>query len=438
MKDAAQHRPLEFGRWLRQGRGLALLRAREAAGPGQRDILLDACTHFTGYDFQVEGSRAEYLFDVLVAAGERESLEAPLLEALGQRDSWDREQLLDLAYLFALDGSAAAEHALRDTFVRCAAEPSRPGAPQVVRGCGLPGLVLVARELGRVMPEQGADWDEAHPLEVAEEHFGVEAVADTLAQAALGEPYVRRYLDAVQAYRVKLAQRERGTRAPLPFALTFEALRASVLDPGKRPKRWLSRRWGLEAPVAEVERAVEALRAGVPAELRLAILWAFGARPFPGPSGVLIDALNSEEAEIRNAAWELLSHVESDEVRARAREELRQPQASVRALQGLERNFRDEDVPLVANVLSGITDPDDLHFAGLALLDTVDACGGPHLAPLLLTLYEAGTCGHCRHSLAGRMHELGVAPPAVVQECRYDAFLDLRADAVAWASSPTH
>jgi hypothetical protein len=46
---------------------------------------------------QAEGSRAEYLFDVLVAAGERDRLEAPILAALAERELWDREQLLDLA-----------------------------------------------------------------------------------------------------------------------------------------------------------------------------------------------------------------------------------------------------------------------------------------------------------------------------------------------------
>src|SRR5690554_4980933 len=131
----------DFAQALNHGRGLAILRAGEVERSMREEALLHACTHFTGYDFQCNGSRATYLFDALVAADALERLEAPLLRALeAEAPDADREQLLDLAELFAFAGHEGARQALHSAFVRWVGEAQRPGALQVVRACGLSGL----------------------------------------------------------------------------------------------------------------------------------------------------------------------------------------------------------------------------------------------------------------------------------------------------------
>ncbi len=415
----------QYGRWLRQGRGFAILRADEAPRDRLDEILLDACTHWTGIDRQSEGSRAEYLFDVLVKTGTRDPLEAPILAALPHRDSWDREQLLELAYLFVLDGSAAAEQAIRETFLRSVEEVARPGAVQLVAVSGLSGLALVAHELGRVLTKERADEWELQPLQIAETDFGTDAAAEVLTRGAVSDPYIRRYSEAVQVYRASKAQRVPGPPRPLPFALTFEALAGSSID---RTSRWVFRRWGREAPEGELLKAAAALGAVSP-EVRLRILLAFEDRKFPGPPGALLQLLNSDDEELVDRTWSALRHLDVEEVRVRAKEDLSRLPPKVEALRGLQKGLRSDEVPWVASVLAGITDEDEIHTAGLILRDAVDEGGGPHLAPLLLTLYERGNCGICREGFVAGMARLKVLPPEVLEECRYDSFLDLRAAA---------
>jgi hypothetical protein len=435
MTNSAEPTAFDFSRLLRRGRGLAILRAAEVPRAQQHEALLDACTHFTAYDIQGEGVRAEYLFDALEAAGARSTLEAPILASLATDDFRDRAQTLELAYLFALDGSAAAEQALQDTFLRCVEERDRHGASQVVRACGLPGFLLVARELGRVLGNEGAEWEEARALNDAEACHGVELAQATLRQAAAHDAYVRRYREAVLAYREQWARYERGPRVPLPFALTFEGLREAALDPKllDRRARGSVRRWGKEAPHTELARAAEALRARPPPALLLSILRAFAARTFAAPPGPLLDATRSARPEVADAAWKALARVRSDEVRAFARAALGEPKPELRALQGLQQDLRSEDVELVAGVLSGIADDEDFHFAELVLGDALGVRGAPYFAPLLLQMYEGGNCGLCRHAHVKWMHTLRVAPASVLAECRRDAYLELRADAAAWS-----
>jgi len=272
-------------------------------------------------------------------------------------------------------------------------------------------MVLVAREVGRLLPESGADWYEQSPLEVAESQFGEEAASEALNLAAAGDPHVRRYIEEIRAYRASLPPdrapapgEPRPPQRPLPFALTFDAFRAVVLETSPPPV------------------------------LRLAILRAFYDRPFPGAATVLLDVLSTGDEEVVSAVWTTLRRVDAPEVRARAREELGKPRPNLEALGGLQQDLRSEDVPLVASALAATTDPDEHHLAGLILMEVLDARGGPHLASLLLTVYEQGCCGLCREEIVLQMLKLGVAPRAVIEECRYDAYLELRAGAAAWLS----
>lgn len=76
---------------------------------------------------------------------------------------------------------------------------------------GLAGLKVVASDLGRVLPESGADWPELYPLIRAEGQFGVEGTRAALAAAAASDMNIRRYLEGVDAARMKASQR-RSTR----------------------------------------------------------------------------------------------------------------------------------------------------------------------------------------------------------------------------------
>jgi hypothetical protein len=393
-------------------------RAHEAEAPE----LLEACTRFTGYDAQLDGERAPYLFDVLVASGMRSELELPILNALEDRSGWDLEQVLDLAVLFAVDGSPAAPRAIENAFLQRLHETDRPGAPQLVRAAGLDGLRVVARELGRVTP----DWHEVHPLEVAEEHFGVELVAQALARDP--DPNVARYMDAVRAYR----ERPADPRSTLPFAPTFEGLVEALKTTAVRRRSWLGRRWGGAVSEVERARAAAALAGGVDPALRETILHAFALRPFPGPPEVLLEAIDSGEEVTVDAAWLALRHIAGPAVRARSVAALERSTRDVRAFTALTSSVTEYDGPLLAHVVSETDDREDLHELGRALLDMTDSGQHRFLAPLLLSVAERGPCASCRHSLVKRLQAFGAASRELLTECQFDAELALRADAQRW------
>jgi hypothetical protein len=101
--------PEEFERVLGLGLGRAILFLRQHDATPYRDVILDACTHWTGYDQQVEGTRTPYLLDVLDATGELERYVEPILAAFRTTaDERDQEQLVRLVAGLAEARSASS------------------------------------------------------------------------------------------------------------------------------------------------------------------------------------------------------------------------------------------------------------------------------------------------------------------------------------------
>ena len=102
----------EFERVLGLGLGRAILFLQQHDARPYRDIILRACTHWTGYDQQVEGTRTTYLRDVLHATGHERAFVGPILAALKNATSHrDVTQLFYLALSFASDGYDEARSA---------------------------------------------------------------------------------------------------------------------------------------------------------------------------------------------------------------------------------------------------------------------------------------------------------------------------------------
>ena len=85
---------------LRLGLGRAIVFLRQHDARPYRDIILDACTHWTGYDQQVEGTRTPYLMTVLDSTGDLASYVEPILAAFrASTDRRDQQHLIRLTSL---------------------------------------------------------------------------------------------------------------------------------------------------------------------------------------------------------------------------------------------------------------------------------------------------------------------------------------------------
>jgi len=198
------------------GLGRAILFLRQHDATPYRDIILHDCTHWTGYDRQVEAPRTTYLLEVLDATGQAESYVEPILAALrSATDYRDTQQLVELALALARDGSDAAQAALYERFDRNDAEEPFAWASDLIELDGLAGFLYVAERIGVAVlhdsdgPDRD-DWLLTNIRDEAEERCGKEAVRRALKRAACERPGTRAYVQAVDA--IEAENGRRGSR----------------------------------------------------------------------------------------------------------------------------------------------------------------------------------------------------------------------------------
>jgi hypothetical protein len=203
------------------------LRAHDPAP--YRDALVQACVEDLAYDRQLEGNRANFLFDLIQATGDEVSfVETIVVALLTATEHWATDQLFALAVLFAKAGHAAARDAVHTRFDRHDAAEPFLGDEALVELDGLNGLLHVGDEVGQAVlsrPDTDAD---PHVLWFAQERFGVETVRQALTEAAANNGAIGAYLQSLDADRERQAQRRPVAHADLEAA-DYGELRAAIM-----------------------------------------------------------------------------------------------------------------------------------------------------------------------------------------------------------------
>src|SRR5579864_9380557 len=136
---------------LSAGLGRAVLHLQQHDPIPLRPIILNACLHNITLDPQGEGTRAQYLLDVLDATNEIEFYRPQILQALESltesADEYDVDQLYDLAKAFAQRGDAQARTVVYDKFDAMPGLGGFSGANVIVDLDGLSGFMRVAKRL---------------------------------------------------------------------------------------------------------------------------------------------------------------------------------------------------------------------------------------------------------------------------------------------------
>ena len=103
----------EFRHLLRLGLGRAILYAKDHDMQELRNAILDACLHCYAYNPQIEGTRGDYMLELVDLMPDKEFFYGEVLRALpGSGDNWDAVQRFRFAACLAFDGNELAKRAM--------------------------------------------------------------------------------------------------------------------------------------------------------------------------------------------------------------------------------------------------------------------------------------------------------------------------------------
>jgi hypothetical protein len=426
----------EFQRVLNIGLGRAIKFLDEHDAAPHRDAILHACVHNTARDRQTEGSRAQYMFEIVERTGEEAFYRDGICTALmSVSDQWDAEQLFDLARMFAQRGDARARQAIYEKFARDDTEERFTGAEALIQLEGLPGFLYVADRIGEALLANLEIGKADYLLNLVEERCGKEAVQRALSEAREENPRIAAYATDVEASRARRAKSPPGP--PDLTGVSYDEVKQAMTERGsKHLSNSRLKYWGRQASEADIARAAADLLAEEDEDRLIAYLRVFWKRRFPLDPGRLLDLARHPNDRLAGAAFNALSQIADSRIRAFALDLLSDDRERGRrrswTVDLLIDNCEPGDVERIEKLLVEAPDTEEFHSIGFSALDLLESHPEAEGVAILLKLYEHGPCSLCRRRCVARLHALDAVPSWMLEECRYDANLDLRAMVAEW------
>ena len=409
----------EFERLCTLGLGRAILHLRDHDARPYREIILDACLHNRAYDAQVEGSRAEYMLDVMQESGDLAFYADAVIAALGEdAGDWDDSHRFRIARFLAQKGSQPARVAMHSAFQKKRISATDI-ASEFIELDGIPGLLFVVGEIGEQLALDSDQWEDDFLLSLAGDICGPEKVGAALRNAADTDKRVGAYLSAVEENRALRAR----DKSPDPSGLTYREMCPLIGADGG-----ILWRWGQTASDSDLKLAAAAFVEETDHKRMLTYLRLFAKRKYPLDLSHLFGLVALPDGPVPRHALRVLANLEDERIR-RLAFNLVETSSPLRgyAVDLLVKNFHDSDHATVEAWCDAEQD-----------LGTVNAfdrslryffAEHPNSAievRLLRNLYEREPCAHCRCFIVERLLQLNGLTDTQRRECEHDSYLETR------------
>lgn len=413
---------IEFRKIVALGLGRAILHLRnhDAVRP-YREIILDACLHNKAYDPQVEGSRAEYMLDLMRSSGDTAFYADAVVRSLAEEaGDWDDTQRFRIARLMAQSGNQSARHAMRSAFQAKKISDSSI-ATEFIELDGIQGLLFVIGQIGEQLAQNPDQWEDDALVAIAGDICGKETVETALKEASATDKNVKTYLSAVEENRMLRAINRHAD----PKDLTYEEVRSLIEANKSTGLLW---QWAQVASNTDMERAAHDLTKETEPKKLKSYLRLFGKRKFPLEPDYLLQLVAKPDGPVPRHALRALANIEHEKIRSLAFY-LVETRSSLRdyAIDLLVKNFHDGDHATVEAWCDSEHDPGIVNAFDRSLRDFFAAHpNSENEVRLLRKSYEKEPCAHCRSFIVERLLELDSLTDTLKRECEYDSYSETR------------
>jgi hypothetical protein len=411
----------EFLRSLHAGLGRAILLARDHDVRPFRALILDACLNCYAIDPQSEGTRADYMFDLVSLLPDKKFYWDAVLNALANSgDDWHAKQRFHFAALLAIDGDERAKRLMYESF--------NPGpsmgeaiAIEFLNLDGMAGLLFAAEKLGKLLIANPDGVDLGWLMSVAKDNLGEQKIWDALRAEATGNPLVKVYLSAVEMSDVMPRPDTNWIRNA-----TFTQLKAKL--PMKMRTHLHLRSWGERATDEDLLQAAHGLSTAPDAAMQLALLPIFWNRRFPLDHNILFELAQSSHERVQWGALKALAQITGPAVRTLAFElVLTHAKWRSQAIDLLRENFQPGDHDIVLNWFETEDELETLHTEGRNLIAFWEKHPSEvSCTRMLCNLYEKGPCSFCRERTVELLLQRNAMSADMRAECTRDANFDIR------------
>lgn len=370
------------------------------------------------YDNQSEGSRSEYVFELIELSNQKEKIKRKILEKLEieKEDTWALDQLFDIAALFAKQGDKEAKKAIYKRFYKKRIEGSEwIGQDAILELDGLAGLKYIAETKGKIIDKESEEWEDSFMVDFFQEENPDLKVYEELENAAKENKYIRIYLETIKKNKFKRAERkkpvynyqvvteriDKNIIVPLPPVYAKDL---SDLDIKKLADDFLHSK--TRTKQEKYLRVFD--RVKYPFDYRDLLCQA--KRPYSRKDRLIEYAVNSlrffTNQDIREFAIEKLNSNVS------------RPDIYTNLLIG---NYKNGDSELLTKIVNKARNEHQIHDLVFSYVDIFQANKTVDCEKPLMALYDKLTCGLHREDIVKIMIENKVLPDSIKEEIKYDS-----------------
>ena len=417
MKEVTRLRQ-QFRQSIRTGTGKAYLLARSHPEVDFSGEIIKASVKCYVYDYQCEGSRAEYISGLIDLSGKKDRIVEAVLKALAaERDDWyNLEQLFQLAYLFARDGNQKARKAIYKRFNKKVIKGAEStGEDEIIKLGGIEGLKYVAE----IRDKDVEDWEICHLVEELKEYDPNMDIQKELKRAAKSSAILRYYARKYKPY-------SKPTKKEI-----VERRKQNKKDAFEKVKKAIDAEIAVRVPIGyvryltqkELKILAEELRVEKDVKRQCKYLHIFSRRQFPLDYHVLLDIVKKpspKDANNKRFACRALGLIKGGDIRQLAIEKLMQTNNPQDYLYLLVNNYRDTDCKLLTDLVSKFQNWDIIHNIGFTFIDIYEANKTKTCKRPLEALYEKMPCSLCRYGIVQILIENNVLSKRILKEMEYD------------------
>lgn len=386
------------------------------------DPLLAACLRDLRYDVQVEDARGEWLWRMIQASDAADRFRVSILHALYDLSDYrSAYQLCELARHYAEAGDETFRLRLYEIVEQKPVPDSRSlGEEEILQLDGEKAFVFAARVRGETLAGRAWEWDDDVLVAQAIERFGADQVNNLLSNA--GDRAIATYLRAWESQEPMIAQQKED----LPYRERMRAIAVDdILSAAESNDASFSfsryRGWGRCADEAQLETVLEHLWAARKPSVIANLLKVFTSRAMPRFDTRLIGLCQHPDDEVRRRAIIALEQVEHPAIPEFALDELGNGIRGKSVVGLFLRNYRRGDEQRILESVVLPDDDSDLHWLLMDVIKVLEVNPGADCSQLGVISYALTPCENCRHKSARLLHDRDVAPPWLIEECRFDS-----------------
>ncbi|MFZ6643331.1 hypothetical protein ACO0LL_26655 [Undibacterium sp. TC4M20W] len=415
----------QFFHSLKLGTGRAMLLMKAHPQIDFSAQILAATVNNLAYDRQCEGSRAVYLYSLVMRSRQKDELIRTIIKKFSakKRNDYGMDQLSDLVLYFHQAGIAGAKEALLSRFEKTFSN----GYELFARGVlleieGMAGLIMAAEKVGQLPEQERADYEDRWRVDDFQEMNKSVDVYAELAKAAETNPAIKNYLDLILSAEPREKYRRSKT---IPYAVT--EIEELIDEAGRFPRFWASRISGMTQ--ADIEQVARNFLAEKDGNRKYKYLPFFYQTKFPFDYGFLLKLASGRNVKKNRRimhAVNALSHFKGDDIRALAFKKFASEKTPWDYSKLLVNNYKTGDAAILLEIIQRSKNFHHIHDLVAGIIDIFEANPTVECKASLEALYYGMNCAMHRWSVIDLLNKNGVLSEEIVDELAYDTDEDLR------------